>query len=145
MDLCNKEFDLRTAAEKGAWMQLVHPVTGDELGVKENAPSKIMILGADSVNYEQAVARTVAFRSREQAPKKGSVTEKQILDAADKNAEFQAEELAAITLDWTNIEWNGESLKFDHDNAVMLYREHKWVRDQVIDFFADRTNYLGNV
>ena len=146
MDLGSKRFDVRAAAEKGAWLQLLHPATDEELGVAEGRPCRIEILGADSSSYEEAVARSVALKAKEQAPtaaKKRVVTAEKVLESAERNNEFVSEELAAITLGWEHIEWNGEPLEFNHENAVMLYMEHKWIREQTAAFFSDRTNYLG--
>ena len=143
VDLTHSGFDLQSAAEKGAWLQLLHPVSQDELGVEEGKPTRILIKGADSMSYEEAAARTVAKRSKTTNPKR-KVTTRSLLDAADKLGKAQAEELAAVTLDWENIEWDGEAFEFSEENAVKLYKEHRWIRDQVMEFFGDRANYQGN-
>ncbi len=141
----SRGFDLRAAAEKGAWLQLVDPITGEELGVAEEKPCRIRVRGADSMAYEEAVARTVAMRSKKTLPpKKGRVTANQLLEAAGENEGMQAEELAAITLGWEHIEWEGAEFPHSHENAIKLYTEHRWIREQVIDFFGDRANFVGN-
>ena len=145
MDL-SEGFDIQANAETGAWMQVLHPVTNEELGAEEKKPCRIKLRGSDSMAYEEAVARTVSMRQAElkgmRANKK--ITAESILESADKTAKFQAMELARITLAWENLEWNGKPLKFTEENAVMVYREHKWLRDQAVAFFEDRTNYQGN-
>lgn len=137
----SKGFDLRIAAEKGAWLQLVDPVTGEELGVVDEKPCRIQVRGADSMAYEEAVARTVSLRSKDAAPKKGRVSAGQLLEAAARNEEMQAEELAAITIGWENIEWDGVEFPCNRDNAIKLYSQHRWIREQVIEFFGDRANF----
>ena len=140
-----KGFDLRAAAERGAWLQVLHPVTGEELGVAEGAPCRICIKGADSMSYEEAAARTVALRSKDIQPNaKRKVTTKRLLEASDKLGQAQSEEMAAVTLGWENVEWNGEPLEFTQENAIMVYSEHRWIREQVMEFFGDRANYQGN-
>ena len=141
MDL-SQGFDVRAAAESGAWMQVLHPATDEELGVSDGRPCRIQILGADSTGYEEAVAKTASLKASD-GTKKGKVSARQILDAVRTNEQRQAEELASITVDWENIEWKGERLEFSEENAAMVYREHGWLRQQLITFFADRTNYLG--
>ena len=37
VDFGSAEFDLRDAADDGAWCQLLHPVKRDELGVEDDA------------------------------------------------------------------------------------------------------------
>ena len=144
MDLGATEFDIQVHAEKGAWCQLLHPVTGVELGVEGGRPCRIRVKGADSLAYEEAVARTVSLRSKDALPKKGRVSERQLLEAAEKNSQNQARELAEITLGWEGLEWDGESFEFSSENAIKLYGEHRWIREQVIEFFGDRANFTGS-
>ena len=143
VDLTHSGFDLQAAAEKGAWLQLLHPVSGEELGVDAGKPTRILIKGADSMSYEEAAARTVAMRSKTTNPKR-KVTTKGLLDASNKLAKAQSEELAAVTMGWEGIEWDGEVFEFSQENAEKLYNEYRWIRDQVMEFFGDRTNYQGN-
>lgn len=148
MDL-SQGFDLRVNAERGAWCQLVDPITGEDLVDKDDdgkvtAHCRIRVRGADSMAYEEAVARTVALRSKDPAPKKGRYSSRQLLEAAARNEEMQAEELAAITLGWEGVDWDGELFPYTHENAVKLYSEHRWIREQVIDFFGDRANFTDN-
>ena len=150
VDFSNKEFDVKAAAERGAWLQLVHPVTGKELGDEDEKgnlirPCRIQLQGADSMAYEQSVAKTVAMRQRETPPtRRGRVNPRQIMDTADRNRGFQVDELVSITLNWENIEVDGEPFPFNHENAVRLYTDHPWIREQAIEFFTDRANFAGN-
>ena len=45
VDFGSAEFDLRDAADDGAWCQLLHPVKRDELGVEDDAPVRIKDAG----------------------------------------------------------------------------------------------------
>ena len=139
-----KGFDLRAAAERGAWMQVTHPSSGEELGVAEGQPCRIKLQGADSMAYEEAAARTVALRAKKPNTKQRKVSTKRLLEASEELGKAQSEELASITLGWENIEWEGEPLEFTTENAIKIYQEHRWLRDQAVEFFGDRTNYLGN-
>ena len=149
MDLSSKQFDLKEAAEKGAWCQLVNPITGEELGVdetnpKKSKPTRIRVKGADSATYDQAVAHTAAMRQRETPSNKKRITDSMLLESMDKQKASRAVELAKVTMDWENIEMDGKPFPFNFDNAIELYRKHDWLADQVSNFFGDRTNYLGN-
>ena len=42
--------------------------------------------------------------------------------------------LAKCTLDWENIEWEGETLISNYDNAKMLFIKLPWLRGQVINY-----------
>ena len=141
-------FDLRGDAERGAWLQLLDPITGEELGVVEDAPMRIKLQGADSMAYEEAIAHSVAVRGRKNKPKVNP-TAAAIRKAAQENAKSQSEELAKITLAWENIgygeddEGNIQPLEFNRKNAIMLYHEQGWIREQAINFFGDRVNFAG--
>lgn len=144
-DLSVKGFDVKTYAENGGWLQLLHPVSGEELGVDEDKPCRIKVLGADATGYEEALAHSAALRANDPAAKKrGSrrITGKMLMEEREKTANMQAHELAAVTVDWENVEWQGESLEFSQKNAEMIYSAHEWIRQQVVEFFQDRTNFL---
>ena len=142
-DLSHVKFDLQAAAEKGAWMQVVNPVDGDDLVDQEGTPTRLLIKGADSMSYEEAAARTVALRSKPTNPKR-KVTPQALLDASNKLAKSQSEELAAVTIGWEGVWWEGAKMECNQENAEKLYNEHRWLREQVMEFFGDRTNYQGN-
>ena len=64
VDFGSAEFDLRDAADDGAWCQLLHPVKRDELGVEDDAPVRIRIQGVDSMGFEKTIAKTAALQGQ---------------------------------------------------------------------------------
>ena len=143
VDFGSAEFDLRDAADDGAWCQLLHPVKRDELGVEDDAPVRIRIQGVDSMGFEKTIAKTAAFRSNEPG-QRGQMSEKRLLVLTEQAAKYQARELAEITIDWENIDWDGAVFPFNKENAVKMYARYKWIREQLIEFIAERANYAGN-
>ena len=143
MDLRDSTLDVRAQAEAGAWLQLLHPATGVPLGEDEGQPCRIQVLGADSAKYEEAVARTVARRQRGGTLPKKNVSEDDLLREANAAKIYQAEEIAAVTIGWENIEWEGTTLEHSRDAAIMIYTECQWIREQCIAFFSERLNFLG--
>ena len=145
-DFGRSEFDLKSAAEEGAWMQIVHPLTGEDLGERDEdgnltKPSRIKLLGADSFAYEEAVARTVVMRQKEKIPPKNQITDMHIVRAAKRNRKSRADELAAITIEWENIEMEGEPFPCTPANIVRFYSDFPWVAEQAADFFSNRSNF----
>lgn len=123
MDL--KNLDVRAAADEGAELVLEHPVTGDPLeGVA------IRVLGADSSAYRRAVKR---IAERRHGKKRVS------LDDMERQA---SELMAAVTVSWRNIEVDGEAIDCTEENAIRLYTDYPWIREQVDRFIADRANFF---
>lgn len=120
-------LDVARAAEKGAVLQLTHPVSGDELGIS------IRLAGADSDLYQKAqragVNKRISKRRRTPLTPEELVEESYTL-------------LAKISLGWTGVVLDGEALPFSFDNARMLYKRFPWIREQVDQFTADRGNFL---
>ena len=137
------EFDLRDAADDGAWCQLIHPVDRVELGVEDDAPTRIKIQGVDSIGFEKTIFKTQALRFNDPV-QRGQMSQKRMELFAEQAAKTQARELAEITIDWENIDWDGEVFPFNKENAVKMYVRFKWMRDQLMEFIAERANYAGN-
>ena len=72
------------------------------------------------------------------------MSEKRLLVLTEQAAKYQARELAEITVDWENIDWDGAVFPFNKENAVKMYARYKWIREQLIEFIAERANYAGN-
>ena len=142
-------FDLPGAADRGAWLELVNPITQEVIGADDGEPARIHLKGADSMAYEEAVAHTVAMQGRRPQRRRQNPTVGEILEAAQENNQAQAEQLAKITIGWENIGYGVDdkgkpaTLPFSHENAVRLYTEQRWVREQAIAFFSDRANFAG--
>lgn len=121
------KIDLAAAAEAGATLTLRHPITGDVF----DPPVTITVLGLESKKFRQVADRFM--RSR---PKKR--------DMAPAEAQrFSCELLANLTTGWEGLEWGDEDqpLAFSFDNALMLYTERPWVRQQVDEFVGDAGNF----
>lgn len=129
MDL--KKFDLTQAADQGATIELLHPVTGEVLTDK-GKPVTITVLGADSKVFKDAVkART----------RRALGEKKQKIDL-DKTERENAELLAKCTLQWSGIEEDGKKLDCTFENAVQVYLQYSWIRDQVDEAIGDRANFM---
>lgn len=124
-------IDLDAAASEGADCVLRHPVTGDELD------ATIRVVGMDSETYRKARRKMVDAMVKDQRGRRPkSVT--------DEEAEQRrAEAVAAITVSWSGLQWEGKPLDCTFENAVMVYTKRPWVLEQVEGFAEDRANFLA--
>lgn len=114
-------------ADKGAKMQVVHPVTGEPI-----EGMSITLLGKDSTVYNQRIA--AAKRKAAKAKKYG------IEDAEDDALSNRI----ACTVAWEGMVFNGEPLECIPDNVRKIYADDgfRWLVDQVDAFQRDRSNFF---
>lgn len=128
MALNLKKVDVVSAANKGATVDIVDPVTGDVTG------AKITVVGSDSDLYRKAQRKILNKRLNE---KKGKTR------AEELEAE-SLELLAQCTTGWEGIEDDGTPLTFSIDAARKLYKEFPFIKEQIDAAIADRALFLGN-
>lgn len=120
-------WDTAEKAEEGAELSLLHPVTGEELGVH------IRLAGRDSSAYIKA-QRSLLEKRANKYRRKGPSPE---------DLEKDSRELAArVTLGWSGVVVEGESLPCTRENALALYTRFPWIREQADAFVHDRENYF---
>lgn len=57
--------------------------------------------------------------------------------------DLMAEVLADITVGWNNIEKDGKTIKFNKKNAITIYKEFDFIKNQILMFVSDfEGNYL---
>jgi len=138
MDL--SQFDTVSAADRGASLQLSHPLTGAPLvDEASKQPVTINVLGADSHKYTDLLHRA-KNKARAALAKHG----KKAVRTAEETEAEELEVAVKCTVGWSYVSWQGQPLPFSEANARMLYTERPWVLEQVQEFMEDRTNYLGN-
>lgn len=128
IDLGSGEFSTKKADSEGVLMILRHPSTDEDL-IDENGPITIRVVGKDSKAAK-------SFKA-EQAKKYRGKTP--TLAAFEK---AQLEYLAACTLEFNNLTINSE--KKTSDDAYEVYESASWIKEQVDEFIANRSNFLGN-
>ena len=114
------EFDLDSAAENGAEMFIHNPVTG------EKTDASITLKGADSHTFRNA-AMEIA---------EGDLGRDEYIDR-------MADLLAAVTVGWKGIEWDGKPLKFSQKEAKRIYIERAWLRNDIDAFISERSNFFA--
>ena len=122
-------------ADDGQFLHLEHPVTGDKL-YSGGKPIQIKIMGTDSPKFREAAAKIEAKRAQHRARNRG------VIPAAIDDA-LNLDLVTQMTVGWENMNNpDGTPLPFNPENVKKLYRERRWIFEQVNVFAADRANFL---
>lgn len=129
-------FDLNSLkpvkADDGAILQIVHPESEEAID-----GMTITLLGQDSKVYRKIqLAKQQAALNRI-AKGKRAVD----LDAA-KLAEDSIDDLVQLTTDWSGFVLDGAALDCTPENIRKVYGEWAWIKEQVQEFVADRSNFF---
>lgn len=137
------DMDLAAAAARGAELELRHPATGQPIGIL------IRLAGADSQTYLDAQRRILDLAARDgKRTVDSSVYERRAAELA-----------AAVTMGWAYksqkgarldsyervegmIPWRGQELPFSDENAINVYLERRWIREQIESFINVRANFF---
>lgn len=138
-------FDTVAACDKGAEIELRHPVTNTSLGVF------ITVLGKDSAIFKDHTRTLINARLRQDAfaARKGRDVEARTVEKIEKE---NLETLAVCTLGWRTvdkdevssdtIEVNKVKLPFNGNNALMVYSKYPWIYDQVNEAIGQLENFI---
>jgi hypothetical protein len=123
-------------ADDGAVCQVLHPETEEPI-----KGMTITLLGQDSASYRKMqLVKQQAVLNRIAKGKKATGE----LDAEKLSADM-IDDLARLTVAWAGFELDGKPLKCDHANAVTVYTDWPWIREQAQEFVANRANFFrGN-
>lgn len=120
-------LDSRAGANKGAVLNVLHPVTQKPIG------TRITLLGTDSDAY-QAFSHEQMVNKLSKAQVKGLLIE----DFEDEGYEL----LATLTVGWEDMVVDGEEVPFTQANAKKIYKRFPWLKEQVDRFIANRANFI---
>lgn len=139
------KLDVAGKAAAGFKLVLSHPGTGDPTDVF------ITVLGRDSAEYRKLSAEQQRRRLNKMV-KSGRARLEQTDDDLDKDTVAL---LAACTKGWGTtaevlpegaradvLTYHGEELACTRENAVRVYTEQLWIREQVEAAVLDRANFL---
>lgn len=123
-------LDIKAFADKGCWVVILHPVTGEPLVDEKGNQWRMLLSGKDSFVYRRATSEAVQRRFKE-------------TDSSPESYEIeQIRVLSACVLDFENFVQGGNSLPFRSDNAFMLVERFPWLREQIETFILKRENYF---
>jgi len=124
-----KKFDIAKDSNNGAEMQVIHPGTGSEI-----EGCTIRLMGSDSDVYRKEIKKRA-----EKSLNSKSRNKKIDLDEAELKG---AQLLARLTVSWKGIDEGKTAIECTFENAVKLYLEHRWLREQVEEFIGERANFM---
>lgn len=128
MDLST--INLEQSAEKGAFLHLEHPVTGEKLYTEDEKPIGFDVVGTDSSRYRRKIS--------ELANRKMGKRQKQV--TLEKAEQEGAELLSACIIKCHNVVIDGEQVKPEALENMLV--KHRWIREQVDEFVGDRRNFF---
>jgi len=123
-----KTLDVVSKANEGTTVDIVHPVTGDPLGIK------VQVVGQDSDLYRKAQRKILNKR----------LNDKKFKTRAEELENEAIDLLAGCTVGWEGIQEGETDIPFSVDAAKRVYREYPWMKEQVDMAIGDRGNFLGN-
>lgn len=128
-------FDTVAASNKGAEIELKHPVTMEPLG------AFVTVLGKDSDIFRQAFRRKVnAKLARDaMAKKRGKDVEPPTVEDSEADG---LDLLVACTTGWRGLTDGGEPLEYSPEAARNLYTRAPWIRLQVDEAIGDLANFM---
>lgn len=131
-------MDLRMFAptDDGANMELKHPATGDVLK-RDGKALWIKLAGVDSPRWRKAEQTSMNKRIKTAAARQGRA----VMYAAEMEAD-EVEKIVAVTLDWGEIELDGELLAYSPDNARRFYNELPSFFKQAQAFVFNPENFM---
>lgn len=129
-------FDLNSLkpvrADDGAVLEVVHPES------EEVIPGMtITLLGQDSKVY-----RKIQLAKQQAALNRIAKGKKAVDLDAEKLAEDSIDDLVQLTTGWSGFTLDGVTLECTPDNVRKVYGEWAWIKEQVQEFVADRSNFF---
>lgn len=128
-------IDVVKAANEGAPIEILHPVTGEPLGITIN------ILGRDSDEFKRVT--TEQSRRRLKAMTKSGTFKADAVPVAEIEKDGVAA-LVAVTTGWSPaivIQPGEPASLFSKENCVKLYNRHPYIKEQVDAAVNERANF----
>lgn len=131
MDL--SKLDLEAASEEPLECRVLHPVTKEPVTDSDDTECVIWIMGSESAEYKAASKRQRSRFAGKTSQEK--VNDQEAIDQAIVHV------LAEVTKSWQGLEWEGQPLPCNRENALMLYQKggFKWLVRQLLATAGDHS------
>lgn len=113
-----------------ATVSIVNPVTGDKLGIE------IELASPDSSKYR---AKSLEVMNKQLERNLKAKNKTATVEQLENNGN---EVLAGATISWSGLGENGKELPCTYENALHVYSEYKFIKEQVDEFLGDRKNFF---
>lgn len=134
MSLDLAKTNLAEVADAGYEFEVTLPGTGDPTG------AFITVRGEMSKavkNYGRQKFREFQLKEQ-QAKRKGKPADEMTLEEAE---DLAIETAIVRVISWRGITENGKDVPFTPENAERIFREHSWIRDQVMEESGQLLNF----
>jgi len=126
----NSVFDLESSADKGAFLHLEHPVTGEKLYTEDGKAIGMDAVGVDSTQYRRKLS-TIANRKMGKRQKNPTL---------EKSEQESAEILSACVIKCHNMKFDGEDVT--PKNVEQFLLKYRAIKEQLDEFVGDRRNFF---
>ncbi len=117
---------LTEAQESGTEVNILHPGTGDPLGIT------MQVAGPDSKRQKAATALIVAERA-----------ELRLRKISATRLEEESNRIAAASIiSWHGVKEGGKEIEYSPSAALGLLLRYPFIREQVVSYSGDRANFL---
>ena len=126
------EEEIKEAEEQGTPLRDPYKDSDGNPYILHHIPITITVCGQDSRQYSEATSAL----ARKRMARKGKDPTLSSMEADG------IELLVRCTIGWSGIKENGEYLAFNEENCKKIYRDYKWIREQVDTAIMDRSLFL---
>ena len=130
MDLASLDFGKNP--EITAVMNVIHPITGEEMFQEDGTHVTVTLLGMES----SIAKRIIKARAQKQLNKRNQKVD------LDEAREFTISLQAKLITASQGLTENGQDLDLtDQATAIDVLTRYSWLREQIDEFIADRANF----
>jgi hypothetical protein len=128
-----KKTNYAESAEAGYEFELLLPGTNEPSGA-------FITVRGDQSKTVKAYARKKygEFKAREQMNRRRGKEEEMTLEEAE---DLAIEAAVVRVIGWKGISDGGDTVAFNKENATRVFREHPWIREQVMEVAQDILNF----
>lgn len=128
------DLDIKSFANHGIEVEVVHPVTGIPLKGLDGEPWIIKLIGKDSDKYRKLNSDIIQRRFTNQS-------DRQKITPEDIEEERHLV-LSGCILDWKNFVKDSQVFHFSKENAEYMVRQFPWFAEQIESVIISRERYF---
>lgn len=114
-------------------LKIIHPVTEEETDVV------FKVLGLDSDEYK-AIDRQITKRFIDKYSRSGTLDIKRVPHSEAEKSRL--ERACVLVKGWENLMDKGKELEYNKENCEYVLTEYPFILEQVMEFCADRANFI---
>ncbi len=124
-------LDIRAFANAGAWMEVKHPISNENLVNEAGQPWRVLLAGKDSFTYRSASSEAIQRRVAEAVRVTPEILERERVSV-----------LHQCVLNWENFVKDGADFPCTPANAEHMVENYPWFGEQIENFILSREQYF---